>query len=258
MRSAFDRCVEWARKFDSDLSWSQRIYLSFAIFGSGYFIASSIASPDIASGVLVIFYGLGIAGAVVDFYRFGSWLLTSLLGKAFLSLLYFATTTAALGAAGKLVNETVRLDTVDLTFTRNIVAVLLVPTFAAVASLFLALMAVPAATIYGMLGMLLQSQGSKAWIPFGERRIPFATLLFRLVAMGVMVHCLEGEGINEFGLKEESIKKAASWFAYNLEAVRYTRCSLSPNQAAVKGEGGEYLVISENNGSFTFEQRVCR
>lgn len=239
-----------------DLHWSQRLYLLFLVLGVAWILLVRVLPKDWSDALLVAIAVAGASAASIDAYRLYQVIFNFLLGKLLLAAVYALTTNAALGMAGVVVNGITATDIVELPLTRNVVAILLVPSLALFATIFLTFAGIFVASLYFLLNMLLQVFGRRKDIPFIEHTLPFPTYLARLVAMICFLGAvpLMSEVINS---QEKRLELAGSYFAFHFEALRHTRCVLTGNQAAVKGSDGEYLIITKNEDGYSFEEQVC-
>lgn len=239
-----------------DLHWNQRFYLTFLALGIVYAFSARRLPVELSEALLAIIVVAGASGALIDAYRLYQWILSFIWGKVLLAGLYAVTTNAALGMAGVVVNSITTTDIVELPLTRNVMAILLVPSLAFLATIFLTFAGIFLANLYYLLNMALQLFGCRKDITFIEHTLPFPTYLARIIAMICFLTAVP-QVSEEVNAQQKGLEGIASSFAFHFEALRHTRCVLADNQAAVKGSDGEYLVITKSEEGYGFEERVC-
>lgn len=239
-----------------NLYWNQRFYLAFLIMGSVYVLSAVFLPEARTSTFLTLITVTGMVAASIDVYRIYAWIFSFTLGKALLAAAYALTANVALGWAGVTINSMTATDAVELPLTRNVLAILLIPLLAAVASIFLSLIGIVLASFYLMVSLAFQDtnpQKSRAYI---ESTLPFPTFIARCALIFLFVNSIPTLN-HMMKTHEENLKQAGAFFAYHFEALRHTRCVLASNQAAVKGQDREYMIITKNDAGYEFKEQVC-
>lgn len=242
--------------FLHDLHWSQRFYLAFVVLGAAYVLTIKTLPQHWSDALLAVVAVAGAIAALIDAYRLYQWIFRFIWGKLLLAGIYAVTTNTALGMAGVVVNSITATDIVELPLTRNVMAILLVPSLAILATIFLTFAGILLASIYCLLSMALQLTGCKKDITFIEHTLPFPTYLARILVM-ICFLAAAPQVSEKVNAQQKGLEGIASFFAFHFEALRHTRCALADNQTAVKGSDGEYLVITKNDSGYEFEERVC-
>jgi len=240
----------------SQLNISQRLYLLTVLLGA-VCLAGNGRTPENFQNAMVFFAKAAMFSAVInDLYRTWALIAQNALGKLIMTAAYCLMSMVCLGAAGVYINGVTQTDSVSLPLTRNVVAILIAPSFIGIATFFLAIAAIPLSQLYLMYSLSVEKVTS-GFHPRFRETFPVPTFAMRLFALCYLAGSLSGNGIGQITLKEESLRNAMGWFAYHFEANRYTRCALIPGQAALKGDDGNYLVITPKDDRYVFETKTC-
>lgn len=240
----------------SKLNLSQRLYLLTMLLGA-VGLAGNGRGPEGFQNAVVFLAKAAMFSAVInDLYRTWALIAQNALGKLIMTAAYFLMTTVCLGAAGVYINQVTQTDSVSLPLTRNVVAILIAPSFIGIATFFLAIAAIPLSQLYLMYSLSVEKV-TNGLHPHLREIFPVPTFAMRFLALCYLADSLAGNGVGQITLKEESLRNAMGWFAYHFEANRYTRCSLTPGQAALKGDDGIYLVITPKDDRYVFETKTC-
>ncbi|MFT0181847.1 hypothetical protein ACMSIO_15455 [Pseudomonas benzopyrenica] len=238
------------------LNVSQRLYLLTALLGVVCLAGNGRAPEDFQNAAVFLSKAAMFSAVVNDLYRTWALIAQNALGKLIMTAAYFLMTMVCLGAAGVYINQVTQTDSVSLPLTRNVVAILIAPSFIGIATFFLAIAAIPLSQLYLMYSLSVEKVNN-GFHPRLRETFPLPTFAMRLFALCYLAGSLSGNGIGQITLKEESLRNAMGWFAYHFEANRYTRCTLSPGQAALKGDDGIYLVITPKDDQYVFETKTC-
>lgn len=239
-----------------ELNPSQRLYLVTVFLGIAYLAAKDRAPDDFQNAVTFGVKAALFCAVVNDLYKTWALVAQHALGKLIMTAAYCLMTSVCLGAAGVFINNVIQTDSVSLPLTRNVLAILIAPSFIGVATFFMAIAALPLSQLYLMYSLSVEKSSNPSLTRYKET-YPIPTFFMRLFALCYLVFTLSGNGVGEITLKEESLRAAVGWFAYHFEANRYTRCSLASNQAALKGDDGIYLVVTQKDEHYIFETKTC-
>lgn len=186
---------------------------------------------------------------------------STVIGKGFLLLVYAASTNVAYAMAARVVNELVKFDTSTLTYTVNLVAVLLAPllilfgTCTALAVVLALGQAYLMATLYSK--ELRQSKCLSRMLPQPFEEFPGRTFVVRLLVFPTLLGMLWGLAPRLTPGYEKFIEETAAAFIFNFEALRYSRCEVDPASRVIRVTENEVIVATRVGNNYKFEPKKC-
>lgn len=185
----------------------------------------------------------------------------TLIGKGFLLLVYAASTNVTYAMSARVVNELVKFDASTLTYTVNLVAVLLAPLFIFFGTCAALAVILALGQFYLMVTLyskeLRQSKYFSRILPRPIEEYPGRTFIVRLLVFPSLLGMLWGFSPHLTSGYGKFIEDAAAAFIFNFEALRYSRCEVDPASRVIKVTENEIIVASHVDRNYHFEPQKC-
>jgi len=243
------------------LNRSQLFYLVGIVFGILAVFWHLTPFHDIfltaiwASGLLLT------CGLISDLLAIYKTVWDTIIGKGSLLLVYAASTNVAYAMAARIVNELVKFDTSTLTYSVNLVAVLLAPAF-------ILLGTCAALTVVLVLGQfylmtttyskqLRENKCLSRMLPQSAEEYPGITFAVRVVVFPIVFGMLWASVPRVAPGYGKFIEETATAFIFNFEASHYSRCEIEQNSRAIRVTEKEIIVVSHSGNGYRFEPKKC-
>jgi len=161
----------------------------------------------------------------------------------------------------RVVNELVKFDTSTLTYTVNLVAILLAPLFIFFGTCIALAVVLVLGQFYLMATLyskeLRQSKFFSRMLPQPIEEYPGPTFVVRLFVFPALLGMLWGLSPHLTPGYGKFIEETASAFIFNFEALRYSRCEVDPASRVVRVTEKEIIVATHVGGTYRFEPKKC-
>lgn len=165
----------------------------------------------------------------------------TIIGKGSLLLVYAASTNVAYAMAARVVNELVKFDTSTLTYTVNLVAVLLAPAFILLGICATLTVVLVLGQFYLMTTTyskpLRKSKCLSRILPQPAEEYPGITFTVRVVVFPVVLAMLWASFPRIAPSYGKFIEETATAFIFNFEAAHYSRCEVEQNSRTIRVTG---------------------
>jgi len=259
------------RAFLDELNLAQKFYLAgffylglylFLWFFYDVLFGMPLPETGYLFGFSILFLNSGLIIESIYLYK-KIW--DSLPGKAFITIGFAFTTNLTLSLASQIINDVLKADAAAFAYTLSFVAILLIPALFSIAVYAITNVAL----FFGGLYLGLRAIGLNAIntsprkeqiltvLQLKEKPFNRITLFGRAIAMITLVGTFSVIG-QEYENYENTIKKLAGGFAFNLEMQRFSYCK-KDNQEKIAHITGEVIVIGSKNGNngYIFRQEKC-
>lgn len=239
---------------------SQKLYILAFIFILFAIIFSKIGISKDTTPFYTILILLSIP-VTSDIVSVSKVIWNTMIGKLSISLAYFAATTFIFALSDIAINELVKSDAVSLAYTRNLLAVCFIPFAIWIASALAIGALVLSSQLLFMLSIMrkdLPNNKCFHWINSAtDEHYPFLTAIVRLIAFTIVIGWIWGSGKSFSESYDKFMQDKVPSFIYNFEAKRFTQCNLKNNERGVKGEDGNYLIVSKQDEKILFRTEKC-
>jgi hypothetical protein len=185
----------------------------------------------------------------------------TVIGKGCLLLTYAFCTNATYAIATRIVNEVVKFDASTLTYTVNLVAVLLAPALILIGTCVALGIILALGQFYLMLTMysntLQKNKCLSKLLPQPTEEYPGITFTIRTVAVFATLITLSPFVSRTPPSYIKFIEETTSEFIYNFEALHYSRCITIPDSRVIKVTEKEIIEISKIGDKYRFEPKKC-
>ncbi|WP_159070095.1 hypothetical protein [Neisseria animaloris] len=194
------------------------------------------------------FFFLGVISDTLVIYN-KIW--STLIGKAFLLIIYALGTTIAYGLSGQIVNEIIQFDTSAMTRTINFVAILLIPLFIFI---ILAIIFVILGYFYILFIQLIKDLKIKIKLEY----YPWWTFTIRFISYILVFSFTFTLLTNLLPSYSKFLKDYTSAFIYYVESVRFSRCKNIPlNTRVLPINENEIITIRKTKDGYIFNPMAC-
>ncbi len=242
--------------FQNNLNNSQRAYVIGFLLSLPTLICYALNINDLSKGFYVLLVGVLIYGSVMDLLAIHKLIWNTTLGKALLTLAFFALTTFSYAISETVVNGIVQYDATALSHTVKLMTVATVPIlalliFIAILMLYVLLLFVLHMTYY-MVGHDLFPK------LFKTESYPLFTLFIRFFVYMFLLSVLTTNFDDTSNRYTKFVESNAKSFIHNFEAKTYSRCQLAEGQKAITVNDDEIIISEkEENGNITFTPQLC-
>jgi hypothetical protein len=183
------------------------------------------------------------------------------IGKGFILVLYAAATNLAYALSVQFVNEIIRYESAQLTYTTNFVAVMLIPLFVVAATFIVFFILFLFGQFYVLLAALAEQlkpiRCLRGVVPSNIEKYPFRTFFVRLIAFPSVLGFYQGIAGNALPSYIEFMESSTKSFIYQLEAKKYSRCILKNGERAISISEKEVVIAKKHKNGYDFEPQLC-
>lgn len=261
VRQLIIKVIEKNLEICNKLNRSQKFYY-FGCVSTIFTIFLCLTPFDVALKQFTILTIILIScGIVSDILGIFNKVWKTYLGKGFILVLYATATNIAYALSAIFVNELVRFETSKLIYTINFVAVLLIPLFIFVSTIFFfsifLLFSQFQIFLIAHRESLKKSQCFDEIFPKEIEYYPYTSLAVRVfiipIIFGIIISVAK-QNLNSYLAFMESKTKL---FIYMLEAKNFSRCEKKADQKAIYVNDKEVILITKNNNNYIFEAQPC-
>lgn len=245
-----------------NLNRSQRFFFWGFVFLPPTLISLPVNNKMIFLVLLSISLLLLLSGIISDLLIIYRKVWDTIIGKGVILISYAMCTTIAYAFASQLVNDIVTFDSSSLTNSITFTSILLIPVFILGFSfiLFIGIMIFGQFYIlFGSLSKNLSNDECFKKLAFASaENYPKASFISRCVIYPIVVSFFLFFGSDLMPAYGKKIESWTSWFIYNLEAVKHSRCKVDDLKSKVINiNDNEIVIVSEINDKFVFTPTKC-
>jgi hypothetical protein len=243
------------------LNRSQRFYLWGSLCGvlAGFWYITSVT--EFFAATLIVSIVLLTCGVVSDLLLIYKTVWETSIGKGLLLLLLAFSTNLAYSMSSRVVNELVKFDTSDLTYTVNFVAFLLAPIFLFIGTSIVFAIVLGVSQLYLMVVMHAKNLRSNkcfgASIPAPIESYPVSTFFARMMAFSIIFGTMTASADLAIPSYAGFVERAAASFIFYIEAAHYSRCEILPSERVITVNDQEIIAVTNVGGTIKFSPKKC-
>ncbi|WP_368172633.1 hypothetical protein [Aeromonas sp. R2-1] len=245
-----------------NLNRSQRFFFWGLIFLPPTLISLLVDNKIIPIALLSFSLLLLLFGIVSDLLIIYRKVWDTIIGKGVILISYAMCTTISYAFASQLVNEIVAFDSSKLTSSITFTSILLIPVFILGFSFILLVGILVFGQFYILFGSLSNNFNNdecfKKLAFASAENYPKASFISRCAIYPIVVSFFLFFGSDLMPAYGKKIEYWTSWFIYNLEAVKHSRCKVGDlNSKVININDSEIIIVNEINGKFIFTPAKC-
>lgn len=241
---------------------NQRLYVNSLVLLAAFFATKPLIGNELSKGLQFLFFAFWIIAISFDLVALYKKVYETILGKAFLLILFSLCANIAIALSSQIVNDVVGIDPSKFPHTIALLSILTIPFFVVAGFGILSIILLIAIPFFMMVHTLPDEKSKEVFfpglIPKETIRYPKITRFVQLVSFAVFFGMVYSWSEKSSKSYETFLTDTAQSFIYQFEMYPKAPCSVDENKrVAFLGEG-LVLVASKNGAVVSFKVQECK
>ncbi|MFA6015965.1 MAG: hypothetical protein WC742_12945 [Gallionellaceae bacterium] len=241
------------------INLSQKFYLLGSIFALLTCVLYIFTlSRYMFLSITVISISFLFFGVLSDLFLLYKRIWSTIIGKTILIFLVSLITNIAYAISSRIVNELVKFDTSNLTYTVNLVVFLISPILVVICLLIiLSVMVIFNQIHFFYYVKVKDNKYFEEFLSISRENYPLVTSCTRFIACFICIVSIGKLSIERMPAYTKNIENIAAKFIYEIDSSQYSRCVAPAHASVIKVNESEIIVVYKDGDIIKFDPSKC-